>query len=380
MIILGIETSCDETAISLIEASGELTNPQFKLLAQVVSSQTAVHAEWGGVVPSLAKREHAKNIISVLTECLKLAKLATEEKPNLSAEKLEEIKQLLVRESDLTKNFIAFIQTTPIPKIDSIAVTYGPGLEPALWVGINFAKALALTWNKPVIPVNHMAGHIASVLIDNQAVDFPAIALLVSGGHTELALVHSWSKYELVGQTRDDAVGEAFDKVARLLGLPYPGGPALSALAKQAPPEKLFSLPRPMLHSSDLDFSFSGLKTAVFYLVKDKILTDKEKSALALEFETAVIEVLITKTFKAVEKYDARTIIAGGGVIANLKLRQVLTTKITTDYPTTRLLMPPLELATDNATMIAMAGYLHLINNPPNFDLEKIEAKGNLTF
>jgi len=236
MIILGIETSCDETAVSIVEANGDLENLDFKVLGSVINSQTQIHNEYGGIVPNLAKREHQKNLPIVLSQALKEASFGDE-----------------------------------LKGVDLIAVTVGPGLEPALWTGINFAEDLSKKLNIPIIPANHLEGHIASVLFNKNKIEFPAIALLISGGHTELALLKSWKEKEKLGETQDDAVGEAFDKVARILGLPYPGGPEISRLAEEAREKNIKSekeFPRPMIHSKDFNFSFSGLKTAVLYYVK----------------------------------------------------------------------------------------------------------------
>ena len=255
MIILGIETSCDETAISVVEAEGNEKNPSFKVLGSAIHSQADMHSLYGGVYPNLAKREHTKNLPAVLETALEKAKMPAR----------------LASES---------VAGGEISKIDAIAVTVGPGLEPALWTGITFAKELAEKWKKPLIPTNHMEGHLASVLMNSKNfiklmpsdtvskahpfetvhIKFPALGLLISGGHTELVLLKSWTEKEIIGETKDDAVGEAFDKVARMLGLPYPGGPEISKLASEAR-EQNFHLetkfPRPMIKSGDLNFSFS---------------------------------------------------------------------------------------------------------------------------
>ena len=244
-------------------------------------------------------------------------------------------------------------------------MTNGPGLEPALWVGINFAKALSLTWDIPLIPVNHMEGHIYSSVLQKENetivtlpdIAFPALSLLISGGHTELVLIKKWGSYEVVGATRDDAVGEAFDKVARMLGLPYPGGPEISKHAEAAREKQVElgqSLPRPMIDSDDLDFSFSGLKTAVLYRVKGKKLTREDKEKLARGFEDAALDVLMTKTKRALEKTRARALIIGGGVSANKALRERFLQFAGTSDIT--LYIPELSLTTDNALMIAIAG------------------------
>ncbi|MFH1170121.1 MAG: tRNA (adenosine(37)-N6)-threonylcarbamoyltransferase complex transferase subunit TsaD [Candidatus Vogelbacteria bacterium] len=394
MIILGIETSCDETAVSVVRGLGGFKKPKFEVLAHIVSSQTAIHAPWGGVVPTLAKREHGKNLIPVLKKALKKSKLLKLIKKATPFDP-QGVALTLKREPELLEQFLKFIPTIAIPKIDAIAVTHGPGLEPALWVGINFARALARAWDKPLIPINHMEGHIYSVLTKGVALTFPALALLISGGHTELILIHDWLKYTLIGATRDDAVGEAFDKVARLLGLPYPGGPALSKLAAQAQTPSVKDaqhsvlpawapLPRPMISSPDFDFSFSGLKTAVLYRVND--LSAKGGPALgwkiqiAADFQQAVIDVLLAKTAKAIEKYEPKTLIIAGGVSANQPLRQQFTKHLTQHYPAIKLLLPESKLTTDNATMIAVAGYLRLTKIPARGEpASGWKANGNLT-
>ncbi len=353
MIILGIETSCDETGVSIIKAAGGRARPQFTVLAHLVASQVKVHEPWGGVVPNLAKREHQKNLIPLLKQALEESKLLETEPAGKKVE--NKIKKTLAREPELLEQFLAFIPHLKKPKINLIAVTQGPGLEPALWVGLNFAKALRAVWQIPVTPINHMEGHLVSPV--EAKVKFPILGLLVSGGHTELVLAKAWGQYKLLGQTRDDAAGEAFDKVARLLGLPYPGGPALAQLATAGTPGQ-FDLPRPMINSPDYDFSFSGLKTAVVYLVKKLgTLDEQQKQNIAVEFEQAVIDVLLAKTKRAIEEYAPATLIAAGGVLANTHLVAALQTMIK-KYPTTQLLIPPHHLSTDNATMIAMAGYL----------------------
>lgn len=428
--ILAIETSCDETAISIVEATGGrpagrpgFKAPRFKILAQAISSQVALHAVWGGVVPNLAKREHEKNFTplldSVLTES-KLKILNSKFKNQKSgAEKEKVIKKYLARENDLAKLLIPFLQKIKAPKIDAIAVTEGPGLEPALWVGINATRALAAAWDLPIIPTNHMEGHIVSSLVDTnlkfksqnlktkiktkaRKIIFPAIALLISGGHTELVLIKDYLKYKVIGATRDDAVGEAFDKVARILGLPYPGGPEISKLADLEAKLPLGSfaskLPRPMLNSPDFDFSFSGLKTAVLYLVKrlsaQGELGDTARSAIAREFQDAVIEVLMKKTLAAARKFKVKSIIIGGGVIANTALRKAFTKALHpaprgSTFPNLKvkpfpaginLLIPDLSLTGDNATMIAAAAYFRYLNGKRLLThKQKITARGNLS-
>ena len=345
MIILSIETSCDETAVAIVEAKGGTGRPSFKMLGNALLSQVDIHKKYGGVFPTIAKREHSKNLVPLLVESLKEAGIYEKgkrekrkgEREKAKGESMKEIEKILEREPELLKTFLKVVPKVKVPQIDAIAVTYGPGLEPALWVGINFAKALSLLWQKPLIPANHMEGHILSVLKtdkiekrekrkDERKIKFPAVALLVSGGHTELVLIKDWQKYKVLGETRDDAVGEAFDKSARMLGLTYPGGPEISKLAEMARLEKLpkkFKLPRPMLGSPNAEFSFSGLKTSVLYLIK-KIgkLTLKDKKIIAREFEDAVTEVLFKKTIAVLEKTRAKTLIIGGGVVANREIRR----------------------------------------------------------
>ncbi|MFA6254049.1 MAG: tRNA (adenosine(37)-N6)-threonylcarbamoyltransferase complex transferase subunit TsaD [Candidatus Paceibacterota bacterium] len=396
MKILAIETSCDDTAISIVDVKGSLTKPVFKVLAHNISSQIKIHQEWGGVVPSLAKREHGKNLVPILVKSLGEAFGKGEGKEKKFEEKIEKkINKILEREPELKEQFFAVIPKLKIPKIDAIAVTKGPGLEPALWVGINFAKALALVWDKPLYPVNHLEGHILASLATPQKVAFPIISLIVSGGHTELVLSKDWLKYKIIGRTRDDAVGEAFDKVARILDLPYPGGPEISKLAATISTERprllvnpnsqlrgeasQFRLPRPMLHSGDFDFSFSGLKTAVLYLVQKlkqaNKFDEKIKAEIAYEFQQAAIEVLVTKTLSAGQKFKAKTIIAGGGVIANTALREALSKMASVNN--LKLLIPELSYSTDNATMIALSAGLRLLAGKSQKS-NTFKADGNL--
>lgn len=389
MKILAIETSCDETAISIVEAKGDTKSASFRVLGDTLLSQVDIHKEYGGVFPMLAKREHAKNLIPILLQTLKEASLWESGTHEIDTERIDTI---LEREPELLELFKAHIPTVKKPAIDAIAVTHGPGLEPALWVGINFARALAQVWNLPLIPVNHMEGHIFSGILQEKESgesydisfnSFPLLALLISGGHTELVLVKKWGEYEIVGSTRDDAVGEAFDKVARLLDLPYPGGPEISRLAEQARqhPNKLENVgmserfPRPMLNSDNLDFSFSGLKTAVLYYVKDKNLSEEDKQKIAREFEDAVTDVLVGKTQKALEEYGARTLVVGGGVSANKHIREELEKKLA--ETNSSVFIPKHNLTTDNAVMIAVAGfYNHLAGKTAS--PETIIANGNL--
>ena len=384
MKVLGIETSCDETAVCLIRAEGSFgADFSFEILGNALQSQAALHAEFGGVFPNLAKREHAKNLVPMLEEALLEAGELHMTKEPVSGAALLPLKEILTREPELFQLLLPFLLKHARPDIDAIAVTHGPGLEPALWVGINFAKALSSVWNIPIVAVNHMEGHILLSMMEKDKLssfEFPVLALLISGGHTELVFSRSFGQYELIGQTRDDAAGEAFDKVARLLGLPYPGGPEISRIAADARHNALASdtkLPRPMMDEDNFDFSFSGLKTAVRRLVDGKELSEGSKKMIALEFENAVADVLVAKTIRAVEAYGANTVVVGGGVSANTHIRDRLKAALAGEGDVTKLLIPPPELATDNAIMIALAGYFHA-QKKEFADIETLRAKGDL--
>lgn len=390
MKILSIETSCDETAISIIEVTGTKEQPVFQILSNVVRSQIELHKEYGGVYPNLAKREHAKNLPPIFIENLKSAQLYSPTLSNhrIDPEKEETIRKLLEREGDLADELLRTASEIERPALDAIAVTTGPGLEPALWVGINFAKALSFIWDIPVMPVNHMQGHALSTLINaaqgtKQTIDlsglrFPALALLISGGHTELVLMRDLVTYEKIGATKDDAVGEAFDKVARLLGLPYPGGPKISELAQRGNARADIKLPRPMIDSGDYDFSFSGIKTSVLYLVKRLGDIDETTTCdIAREFETAVTEVLLKKTHDAMSEYMIETLIVGGGVSANRFIRNELKHMMETNFPDAALLLPDTHLSTDNSIMIGVAGYFSIANGKPFPPLADIRADSN---
>ncbi len=384
MNILSIETSCDETAVSLVSAEGGINHPKFVVKGNALFTQIKLHTEFGGVFPMLAKREHAKNLPHIILETLTQAgEITLRTKPH-SDEKWTKIMEILAKENGLYDGLRAALEGLDKPNIDIIAVTAGPGLEPALWTGISCAVALGVLWDVPVVPANHMEGHILSVLIENsdeRPVAFPTLALLISGGHTELVDVQSFGEYTIIGETRDDAVGEAFDKVARMLGLPYPGGPQISKLAEQARAENLphiAKLPRPMIHSGDLDFSFSGLKTSVLYYIRDHgLLTEDDKKDIAREFEDAVIDVLMEKTKQAILTTGAQTLIIAGGVIANKKLRETCI-QLENEYTGLIVKTPTQILATDNALMIACASYIQILLHPELLQsTEKIIAWGN---
>lgn len=381
MKILGIETSCDETAVCLLETTGELPEVTFTVLGNALFSQAHKHTEFGGVFPNLAKREHAQNILPLFEKALSLPHA---ENP-LSEDKKANIARILEREPELALKLISYIETHERPTIDLIAVTHGPGLPPALWVGVTFAEALRAAWDIPAFGTNHMEGHILSSLAKKNGdqyqlshVTFPVLALLISGGHTEIVLAKNWGEYELIGRTRDDAVGEAYDKVARMMDLPYPGGPQISKLADEARTREKnpdIFLPRPMLKSDDFDFSFSGLKTAVLYLVK-KIapLSDAVKRDIAREFEDAVAEVLFEKTKKALHETGATTFVIGGGVAANAHIRGKFET-LHKEFPEVDIRLPSLDITGDNAIMIAIAGAIHILSGDTPSD-EPLRAIG----
>lgn len=381
MIILGIETSCDETALALIETREEDGVLEFRVINSLIHSQAELHSPYGGVFPNLAKREHEKNLIPLFKKLIddSVVIIGKSEKICDKADfdsKIKHFKETLISKNpDLIEaiSHADFLQT--IQNIDSIAVTEGPGLEPALWTGIIFTRMISELWNIPVNPVNHMEGHILGSLMESDApfstwqslkkCEFPAIALLISGGHTELVKINSFGNYEIIGQTKDDAVGEAYDKAARLMELPYPGGPQISRLTQEAITGNIVSdikLPRPMIHSKDMDFSFSGLKTAVLYAIRDEQMkigpdakiSDDFKKALAREFEEAVSETLSTKLRSAIDHTSAKTIIIGGGVSANFMLRSKF--KDIGDKYNIPLYMPTRHISGDNALMIALAG------------------------
>ncbi|PIW97062.1 tRNA (adenosine(37)-N6)-threonylcarbamoyltransferase complex transferase subunit TsaD [Candidatus Kaiserbacteria bacterium CG_4_8_14_3_um_filter_38_9] len=387
MRILSIETSCDETAVSIVEAIGDFPTATYQILGDALFSQIEIHKEFGGVFPMMAKREHAKALVPMLEQALTEAELLENTPTEINDSQIEKITFVLERENGLADTLLEFLKAHELPEIDLIAVTSGPGLEPALWVGISFAKALAVILKCPVVPVNHMEGHILSALynvVEDDAlapITFPAIALLISGGHTELVLMKDWAQYEKIGETRDDAVGEAFDKVARLMGLPYPGGPEIGRRASEArtaglPPYK-DKLPRPMISTDDYDFSFSGLKTAVRYAIDGKEMTEEEKNALSRDFEEAITEVLLKKTTKAIDNHSAKTLIIGGGVSANNHIRRTFETELLRTHPDVEIYLPHRNLSTDNSIMIALAGHAEMANGRTGGALTLLKADGN---
>jgi N6-L-threonylcarbamoyladenine synthase len=349
MYILGIETSCDETSAAVVERK----NDKVRLLSNVVSSSLAIHKKTGGIIPENAAREQVKFILPVIKEALNKA-------------------------FDTSDTFPSF---DILKKVDALAVTYGPGLIGSLLVGVETAKTISYVFNKPIIPVNHMIGHIYAnwliadgkeqiekqkpYAISNKPyaeIHFPAIALVVSGGHTDLLLMKDHGDLLLLGGTRDDAAGEAFDKIGRLLGLSYPAGPEIEQRAKKAD-QKRFRFPRPLIGSSDFDFSFSGLKTAVLREVQDiKDLNEQTINDLAFATQESIIDVLTRKTLKAASVYDAKSILISGGVAANQKLKDKFEQMTSDQRPMTKFFAPAKNLCTDNAAMIGAAA---CFNNAP---------------
>ncbi len=340
--ILAIETSCDETGIAIVEARGGLKNPSFHVVKNALtSSQTKIHTLYGGVVPNLAKREHIKNLPIIYKRLVGLPGSAAEKK--------------------IWKS------------IDTIAVTVGPGLEPALWTGITFAQELSKKWKKSLVGAHHMQGHLYSMLLDRTAkvppLQFPAVALIVSGGHTMLLLLKDLASWKNLGETRDDAVGEAFDKVARMLKLPYPGGPEIQRLAALGNPAAV-PFPRPMVNDRNYEFSFSGLKTSVLYYCRDN---PKTKTAdVAASFQAAAIDVLAIKTFRAVEAFGAKGVMLGGGVAANKALRMRLAQDA--KKRGVQFSVPKMKYNTDNPAMIGAAAYMQLLRKKKN----PLKANGRL--
>ncbi len=388
MIILGIESSCDDTSVALVKvdaptspAYGHLSSGRrgtFTILAEKTASQIEVHKKYGGVVPEIAGRMHAENITPLIETVL-----------------------------------------TNQPKPDVISVTSGPGLITGLMVGVEAAKTLSYLWNVPVVSVNHIEGHIHSVEIQdtrykiqtnpklqiqklinqstNKPINYPALALIASGGHTELILMQQQGDYNRIGATKDDAAGECFDKVAKLLGFDYPGGPKISQFAETGNPNAI-KFPRPMLREDNFDFSFAGLKTSALYWLRDHQLSAMQISPIqqpagifgvqkeevtindfCASFEQAIVDVLVGKTLKAVETHKPKTVILGGGVAANKKLRETLSQSL---VPRSSFLVPQLAYAMDNAAMIAIAGYYKALRKDftpwnqliadPNWEISKI--------
>lgn len=377
MKILSIETSCDETAIALVEVDVSQTRIKAQEIQTELFSQIDIHKEFGGVFPAIAKREHATHLPILLQKILNTKDKETPHEINWNI-----IEDLLSREIGLFETTKKLLESSQKPDIDMIAVTQGPGLEPALWVGISFARALSYYWNIPLIGTNHMKGHIFSVLLNQTEIQFPAIALLLSGGHTEIIELNSLSDFKILGKTKDDAVGESYDKVARMMGYEYPGGPKVAQLAQQARDTNILSgdikLPRPMMHSKDFDFSFSGLKTAVLYTIRDLEHIDNSiHMNIAHEFEQSVTDVILYKLQKVLEHKEYKSLIVSGGVIANTHLRsQIEKLSINQNIP---LLFPKINDSTDNAQMIAVAGAIESLTQNPQINPE-LKAQGYLEY
>ena len=336
MIILGIETSCDETSASVLEVDGQNSKPILK--SNIISSSLKLHQKTGGIVPEIAAREQVKYIIPIIKEAISKADI---------------------------KN----------SQIDTIAVTYGPGLLGSLLVGVETAKTLSFIWKKPLVPVNHLTGHVYANFIEGIP-DFPAVGLIVSGGHTDLILINGHGAIKWLGGTRDDAAGECLDKIGRLLDLPYPAGPQIEELAKKGNINR-FHFPSPLIDSSDFDFSFSGLKTAVLREVeKIEHLNNQTIADISVSVQKAIIDVLIKKTLMAAKKYNVTSILLGGGVVANQFLRDQMKLKIKNLKLRIPLFVPEKWLCTDNATMIASAAFF---NYKPK-SLLKIDADPSLHF
>lgn len=319
--ILAIETSCDETACAIVHLAN---NGRVRPLSSVISTQIALHRKTQGVVPEVAARAHLRKIQVVVREALRKAGVSLRD-------------------------------------IDHIAVTHGPGLATSLLTGAEFAKALSLATGKNIIPVNHMLGHLYSAFLENPKIPLPSINLIVSGGHTYIILLKNKKEFRIIGRTVDDAVGEAFDKIAKMLNLPYPGGPEISKLAEFGRMD--YNFPRPMIHTNNFNFSFSGLKTAVLYKIRDEKIDLKKlqnKRNISFSFQNAAVEVLISKTIAAAKKYKAKSITLSGGVAANKKLRKDLNAAAKQNK--LKFYVPEFHLCTDNALMIANAAAIKLQN------------------
>lgn len=345
MKILGIETSCDETAAAIITA--EKDSKKVKLLSNTIASSLSLHAITGGIIPEVAAREQVKYIIPVIEKTLK---------------------------------------ETPIRDIDAIAVTIGPGLIGSLLIGVETAKTLAYVFNKPIIPTNHLIGHIYANWIEKENInsgniEFPLLSLVVSGGHTDLVLITGHRKINWLGGTRDDAAGEAFDKIGRLLELPYPGGPAIEKMASLGNANR-FNLPKPLIDSDDFDFSFSGLKTAALReILKLKEINNGKLTQVDIQdicacLQKTIIDILIYKTLKAAKKYKVKSILLGGGVSANQMLQNELILNTKYQIPNTEIFVPTKILCTDNAAMVAAAAFFNYKEVP----WQKLTANPELYF
>lgn len=346
MLILGIESSCDETAASVINGQGD----KIVVLSNIVSSQIDIHKKYGGVVPEVAAREHVLHAIPVIEEALLQAGLT---------------------------------RKTAAKKLSAIAVTAGPGLITSLITGTETAKSLAFAWSLPLVSINHVEAHTYANFIGNPKIKFPALILTVSGGHTLLVLMTDHGAFKIIGETIDDAAGEAFDKAAKLMDIGYPGGPIVSKFASEftQTPNKYpkIVLPRPLLHKPNFNFSFSGLKTALLYQLQKDKNWQKRIPEYCHEFEQAIVQTLVAKTIKAAEKYKIPTIMLAGGVSANSALRFALQEAVSKQLPKTQLILPDLKYTTDNAAMIATNGYFRF-KNKQQTDYKSLKADPNLAF
>ncbi|OGE77923.1 MAG: tRNA (adenosine(37)-N6)-threonylcarbamoyltransferase complex transferase subunit TsaD [Candidatus Doudnabacteria bacterium RIFCSPHIGHO2_01_FULL_46_14] len=359
--ILAIESSADETSAAVLE--GETKSRKFRLLSNIIYSQINIHQKTGGIVPEVAARNHILKILPVIAQALAKAGVQLKD-------------------------------------INAIAVTAGPGLVTSLMIGVDTAKALAFALQIPILPINHMEGHLLSALANESPpplssplkgeefpslegrgkgrVKFPALGLVVSGGHTMLVLVEKIGKYKILGETVDDAAGECFDKVAKIMGLPYPGGPEISKLAKKGKPQA-FDFPRPMMDSKNYDFSFSGLKTAVLYHWQSLLVANRQSQVanVAASVEQAIVDVLVSKTIRSAKQYKVKTILLGGGVSANEKLRKQLASAIKKSLPHSTFHIPHSNLTTDNAGMITMAAFYQYSAGNRGTPIKKIKVNPN---
>ena len=353
MKVLGIETSCDETAISLIEAKGNIFSLKLKIISNLVASQIKIHQKYGGIVPSLAKREHSKNL-PILYQ-----KIFSQSPFSLPTSHL-------------------------LPQI--IAVTVGPGLSPCLWEGINFAKKISKNLKIPIVGVNHLEGHFFSVFLKKPLPKFPLVVLIISGGHTLLVFSRKPFNYKILGETKDDAIGEAFDKIGRMLEFSYPAGVQIEKLAKKG--KANIDFPSPMINQKNYDFSYAGLKTAVlyhlkkhfktkrsqnFFLKESFIIPEVKKVNICASFQKAAFEVLIQKTLRAAKEFKAKSVVVCGGVAANEFLKKEFKKRQKKLLAKTKIFFPKKEFSTDNAAMIALSGYFHR-----NKTRKRLIAKPNL--
>lgn len=337
MYILGIETSCDESAAAIIKGDKE----NIIVLSNIISSQINIHSKYGGVIPEVAAREHAINLIPTIDKALK--------KANISLE-----------------------------KIDALSVTIGPGLISSLLSGIETVRVLSYIYKKNIIPVNHLAGHIYANFINRRRIiSFPLLSLIVSGGHTLLVYMKNHYDFKVIGETRDDAAGEAYDKGAKMLGLSYPGGPIIAKLAQKAKDKKSSNIvfPQPMVNSNNLDFSFSGLKTSLLYKIKEEKKLKEKINEYCFKYQEAINNTLVKKTIKAINKYKVKTFLLAGGVSANTDLKERFKNHLNKDIS---FFYPNIQYTTDNAAMIASAAYFNYYKNKEKSFKDKFKIKADI--